>query len=128
MVPNVDLTPLAVAVAVAGALFGPAFAAHLGAYAIILIGWFAGLLYGLYTRSPESKLPVWAYAVFTLLVCLMVTVPLALLAAQTLPMFKVEYTGFLFPIAAIIPALPDRWGAAGMWLLSKWELLRGAKQ
>jgi hypothetical protein len=127
MPPVVDLTPMAVAVAIAGALFGPAFAAHLGAYAIILLGWFAGLLYGLYTRAPESKMPVWAYGVFTLLVCLMVTVPASLLAAETIPVFKVEYTGFLFPIAALIPALPDRWGDAGMWLLSKWETLRGVK-
>lgn len=116
-----DLTPWAVVVGIAGALFGPKVAAVVGAYAIILLGWFAGLLYGLYTRAPDSKLPVWAYAIFTLIVCIMVTVPASVLAVSMIPALSVEYTAVLFPVAALIPALPDKWGAFGAWLLSKWE-------
>lgn len=126
--PNVDLSPWIVATTVAAAIFGPKAAALIGAYSIILVGWFAGLLYGLYTRSPESKLPVWAYAVFTFIVCFMVTVPASILLVKAIPVFEVEYTAVLFPIAAAIPALPDYWGKAGMWVLDKWASLRGAKQ
>lgn len=124
MPPNTDLTPWAVALTIASAVFGPKLAALVGAYAIILLGWFAGLLYGLYTRNPESRLPVWAYALFTLVVCLMVTVPASLIASKTIPFFAVEYTALLFPVAAAIPALPDKWGSFGAWLLRLWEQRR----
>lgn len=128
MPPNVDLSPWALALTVAAAIFGPKAAALIGAYSIILFGWGAGLLYGLYTRSPESKLPVWAYALFTFIVCFMVTVPASLLLVKAIPVLEVEYTAVLFPVAALIPALPDKWGAFGMWLLQRWEGFRGAKQ
>lgn len=122
--PDIDLTPWAVAVAVAGAAVGPQFAQYVSAYAIILVGWFAGLLYGLYTRSPESKMPVWAYSVFTLILCTAVTVPAAQVAAQYVPF---SYTALLFPVAAAIPAVPDKWGDIGHWLMERWQAARGVR-
>lgn len=128
MRPDLDITPWAVALALAGAAFGPKFAAYISAYGLILIGWFAGLLYGLYTRSLESKLPVWAYSLFTLIVCLMVTVPASQLAVAAIPGVQVEHTSALFVVSALISALPDYWGRAGAWILEKWQVLRGIKQ
>lgn len=122
--PDVDLTPWAVAVAVAGAAVGPKFAQYVSAYSIILVGWFAGLLYGLYTRSPESKMPVLAYSVFTLILCVAVTVPAAQVAADYVPF---SYTALLFPVAAAIPAVPDKWGDIGRWLMERWQAARGVR-
>lgn len=128
MRPEDDLSPLAFALTIASAFVGPKLALYVSAYGIILAGWFAGLLFGLYTRAPESKLPVWAYALFTLIVCLMATVTVAQLAVSAVPWFKVEYTSALFPVAALIAGLPDYWGRAGAWVLKQWQDARGMKQ
>jgi hypothetical protein len=128
MPPNIDLTPIAVILAFTSALFGPKIAALVGAYAIILIGWFAGLLYGLYTRAPESKMPVWAYAVFTFIMCFLVTVPTSILAVSYIPWVNVDYTSVLGIVSALIPAFPDRWGELGVKALEFLQRLRGAKQ
>lgn len=124
-VPDIDLTPWAVAVAMAGAAVGPQFAHYVGAYALIFVGWFAGLLYGLYKRDAESKMPIWAYALFTLCMSLGATVTLAQLMAEYMPF---SYTALLFPVAAAIPALPDKWSEIGAWIMSRWELVRGNRQ
>lgn len=123
---DVDLNPFAVAVAVAGALLGPKLAQYVGAYSVILLGWFGGLLYGLYRRSADAKMPVVAYVVCTFILSLGVTVTAAEVIAQYTPL---SVTALLFPVAALIPALPDKWGAFGTWLMQRWELLRsgGAK-
>ncbi len=125
--PNIDLSPWTVAVAAAGAFVGPQFAQMVSAYALICIGWFAGLLYGSYTRSVESKLPLWAYSVFTFFVTMLATVPVAQVAEQYLTFSYVPYTSLLFPIAVAIPAIPDKWGAIGLWVLDRWQAVRGAK-
>lgn len=122
--PDIDLTPWAVAVAVAGAAVGPQFAQYVSAYALILMGWFAGLLYGLFTRAPESKLPVWAYSLFTFLVTMVATVPISQVAADYVPF---SYTALLFPIAVAIPAIPDKWGTIGVWAFERWQAVRGVK-
>jgi hypothetical protein len=118
MPPNLDLTPWALALAIATAIFGPTVAALVGAYGIIMLGWFAGLLYGLYTRDPDSKMPVWAYSAFTFIVCVIATVPLSLIAAAHIPWFEVDYTSILGVVAAAIPALPDKWSQLGRWALA----------
>jgi hypothetical protein len=122
--PDIDLTPWAVAVAVAGSAVGPHLALYVSAYALILMGWFAGLLYGLFTRSPESKMPVWAYALFTFLVTMIATVPVSQFAANYVPF---TYTALLFPIAVAIPAVPDKWGAIGHWAFERWQAARGLR-
>lgn len=122
---EVDVSPLAVAVAVAGAALGPQAAQYVGAYALILIGWFAGLLYGLFTRSSDARMPVWAYAMFTFIVTMVATVPLSQIADDYVP---VHFTGLLFPVAVAIPAMPDRWGQIGRWLLERWQIVVEKRQ
>jgi hypothetical protein len=123
--PEIDLSPMAVALAVAGSLVSPQLAYYVGAYAIIFIGWFGGLLFGLYRRAPESTMPVWAYSVCTLIASVGATVPASEALAKYIPF---AYTALLFPVAFAIPAMPDKWGDVGQWLLNKWEAARGVKQ
>jgi len=120
--PDVDLTPWAVAVTVAGGLVGPQLAAYVGAYSIILIGWFGGVLYGLYRRSTDARMPVWAYVLATFIGSLMLTVPASEVLAKYVPFAS---TALLFPVAAALPAFPDKWADFGAWLLAKWEAARG---
>lgn len=122
--PEVDLSPWAVSVVVAGAAVGPEIAQYVSAYALILVGWFAGLLYGLFTRAPESKLPVWAYTLFTFIVTMVATVPLSQFSANYVPF---SYTALLFPVAVAIPAMPDRWGTFGQWAIDRLQAMRGVK-
>ena len=120
---DTDLNPFAVAVAVAGALLGPKFAYYIGAYGLILTGWFGGLLYGLYRRTAEAKMPIWAYAMCTLIGSLGATVPAAEFASQYIP---IPLTTLLFPVAFTIPAVPDKWSAVALWALERWQSMRGA--
>ena len=122
--PDIDLTPWAVAVAVAGARREPAVRAVRQRLRLDPDGWFAGLLYGLFTRAPESKLPVWAYSLFTFLVTMVATVPISQVAADYVPF---SYTALLFPIAVAIPAIPDKWGTIGVWAFERWQAARGVK-
>lgn len=126
MPPNeIDVNPLTVAVALASTVLGPTAAAYVGTYAVILIGWFAGLLYGLFTRAPDARMPVWAYTMFTLCVTLATTVPISQLLTDYL---HLQTSLLLFPVALAIPAAPDKWGAAGNWLIQKWLAMRGVRQ
>jgi hypothetical protein len=115
--PDIDLNPLVVFVTVTGAMLGPQVAYYVGAYAIIFLGWFAGLLYGLYRRE-DSKMPVWAYTVSTLLAAVAATVPLSEWASHYIPF---AYTVLLFPVAFVIPAVPDKLVAFGATVLRKWR-------
>jgi hypothetical protein len=115
--PDIDLNPIAVFVAVAGATMGPQISYYVGAYSIILLGWFAGLLFGLYRRE-ESKMPVWAYTVCTLLAAIVATVPLSEWAARYIPF---AYTVLLFPVAFVIPAAPDKLLDFVGFMLKKWR-------
>ena len=68
-------------------------------------------------------MPIWAYAMCTLVGSLGVTVPTAELASQYLPF---SLTTLLFPVSFAIPAVPDRWSAIGVWALERWQNTRGA--
>lgn len=125
MTPPPDLTPFAVVVAIAGGLLGPQMAYYVGAYALIFLGWFFGLLYGLWVRPVDSRMPMWAYTVVTFGASIFTTVTVAEVASNYVPFAP---TTLLFPIALAIPAMPDKWGIVGSWLLKMWEAARGVKQ
>ena len=128
MHPNSDaLTAWAVAVSVAGALIGDKAAVIVGTYGLIFLGWFCGLMYGLWARPVESRMPVWAYAVFTLGVTMFGAVAAAELIAKWSP-WDTKWTSLLFPIAVAVPALPHKWGDAGEWILKKFQSATGVRQ
>lgn len=124
--PDVDLSLWAATLTVAGLLWGPRAGQFLAAYALSLLGWFAGLLVGLYRRDMESKLPAWVYALITLIICIGVTVPASqFLAARLVDYTDASFTGFLLPVAFLISAAPDKWAAMGRKLYEKWQALQG---
>lgn len=124
--PDVDLSLWAATLTIAALLWGPRAGQFLAAYALILLGWFAGLLVGLYRRDMESKLPAWVYALITLIICIGVTVPASqFLAARLVDYTDASFTGFLLPVAFLISAAPDKWAAIGRKLYEKWQALQG---
>jgi len=124
--PDVDLSLWAATLTIAGLLWGPRAGQFLAAYALILLGWFAGLLVGLYRRDMQAKLPAWVYALITLIICIGVTVPASqFLAARLVDYTDASFTGFLLPVAFLISAAPDKWAALGRKLYEKWQALQG---
>lgn len=123
--PDIDLSPYAVGVMALGTFVGPHAAQYVSAYAVILVGWFCGLMIGLWRRDAGARMPVWAYTLFTLLVSVggTVTIAEALVSYTSMPV-----SALLFPVAAAIPALPDKWGTFGQWAVDTWKAARGVKQ
>ncbi len=122
--PDVDVSAFAAALALAGFIWGPTAAQFVAAYALILFAWFGGLLVGLYRRNGDARLPSWAYALITLVVCVGMTVPIAQWLSSYL---GASYTGLLLPVAFLIAAAPDKWQAAGSWAWDTWKAIKGIK-
>lgn len=128
MSPNSDaLNAWAVSVAIAGSLVGENMGVLVGTYGVILLGWFFGLMYGLWVRSMDSKMPMWAYVIFTFGVTMLSTVTLAEIASKVSPM-AVQWNSLLFPIAVAIPALPHKWNALGTYLFELWKAWDAARK
>lgn len=121
-----DLSPYAAFVAATGTMLGPPLASYVAAYVLILLGWCAGVLWGVYKRKPGARMPVWAYVVSTLLASIGVTATAAGYLAAVVPNLPVS--ALLFPVAFIIPAYPERWSEFGDWVVERWSAIRGAKQ
>lgn len=122
--PDVDLTLWAASIALLGFVWGPKAAQFVTAYAFILFGWFAGLLVGLYRRSPDAKMPSKVYAFVTFVISLAVSVP----AANALQEYSgVSFTVALIPVAFVISAAPDKWAALAKKCFELWSTFKGAK-
>jgi hypothetical protein len=124
--PEPDLTPVAVAASLAAVLLGPQYAATLGAYSIILIGWCAGVLIGVYRMPPGPRIHAAAFVAVSLLLTMGATVPLAEAAADALRvvapwMSSTEAKGLLFPVAVLLPAVGHSWAGVATWA---WGALR----
>lgn len=105
--PNLD--PFAVAVSLAALVVGPALAPIVGAYTLILFGWFGGVLIGLYRRKPSSRMSTAAFAAVTFIVTMGSTVSAAELVASNIPGFTASSKTLLFAVAVAIPAIGDNW-------------------
>lgn len=121
-----DLSVYAAFVAAIGTMFGPTLAQYVAAYVLIMLGWFAGVLWGVWKREPEARMPVWAYVIATMLASVGVTATAAGYLSSVVP--EVPVTALLFPVAAMIPAFPEKWADFGSWVLDRINALRGAKQ
>lgn len=108
---------IGVVVAVLALFIGPQVAPVLGAYAVIVIGWFAGTLIGLFRREPGSRVGTLLFVVVSLIITLGVTVPAASFVASYLG--SVEFKSLLFPIAVAIPAIGEDWGTFFVWAWGK---------
>ena len=116
-----DLSPVSVLTLVFTAALGPQLADAVGSYAVILVGWFAGLIWGT-LRLPNGIMPLWAFTMLTFAVTFGLTVPaaefLASNAALILPVGwkSAEARSLFFPIAMAIPAVGHSWPACVLWV------------
>lgn len=120
--PDLDLSLWAAALTLAGFYWGPRAAQFISAYALVLLGWFAGLLIGLYRRDMESRMPTLVYVVVSLIASLGFTVPFATALDGTAGF---AYTGLLLPVSCAIAALPDKWKQGFDLLVAAWQAIRG---
>lgn len=123
--PDLDLSLWAAALTVAGFYWGPRAAQFISAYALILLGWFAGLLIGLYRRDVDSRMPTAVYVIVSLIGSVSFTVPFAMALDGTAGF---GYTGLLLPVSLAIAALPDKWRQGFDKLVDVWQAVRGVKQ
>ena len=107
------LDPFTIAVALAAAMVGPKLAPYVGAYTLILMGWFAGVLIGIYRRDVGSRIGTGAFVV----VSFILTIGSTVATAETLsPHLGVSITYLLIPVAVLIPAVGDTWFDVARWL------------
>lgn len=110
-----QLDPVSVAIALAGVLFGPALAAIIGPYAVIIIGATVGAAWALGRRDPAAKLGAAWYFLRLNATAVVVTVGLANLAARWLGV--TDHSWLLAPIALFVGGVGDDWPKVGRWAL-----------
>ena len=112
-----QLEPTNVAIALAGVLFGPALAALVGPYAVILIASTVGAAWALGRRDPSARLGAAGYFLRLNATALVVTVGLATMAGKWLGIE--ETTWMLAPIALVVGGVGDDWPRLGRWLFER---------
>lgn len=107
------LDAFSVALVASSAWLGPTLAPLVAAYGLIVVGWFAGALIGLFVRRQNTA-PTVVYLLLTFIFSVGVTGGLAMLAAEYMAM---RADVLLLPIAAALAAFPDRMVAllGGLW-------------
>lgn len=127
MQPPTSLDVMTVLSALLAVLVGPQLAPVLSAYAIIFLGWGIGLIVGLVTRPPVSRVSTLVYAVVSFVVVFVMTAYLADAVAPATDLVKqwvrLDAKALLFPIAAILTGVGERWWPVLSWL---WKRLAPA--
>ena len=111
--PIPDVTPLGVLVTLLTMFVGPVLAPLLGAYSLIVAGWFGGVLIGIYRRPPGSRIAILGFLLVSLIVTLGATVSAADVLSAYMPL--IEAKALLFPIAVLIPAIGHSWVNIARW-------------
>ena len=114
---NAQLDPVSVAIALASVIFGPALAAVIGPYAVILLGATVGAAWALGRREPGARLGAAWYFLRLNATAVLVTVSLANLAGQWAG--QQNTTWLLAPIALLVGGVGDDWPRIGRWLLER---------
>lgn len=120
MINEPTLDPFAVAVGLATMIVGPTLAPILGAYSLILFGWFAGVLIGVYRREPSSRMGTVVFIVVMFVLTMGSTVTAAEMIVAHTPYYAGTATALLFPLAVLIPAVGDDWLVIIKWA---WRLV-----
>ena len=110
-----NLDPVSVAIALASVLFGPALAAVVGPYAVIIISATVGAAWALGRRDPALKLGAAWYFLRLNATAVVVTVSLARLAGLWLGV--ADHSWLLAPVALVVGGVGDDWPRLGRWLL-----------
>lgn len=122
-----ELDPVAVITIVAAALIGPEFAPYFGAYGVIVMGWFAGLLVYVWRTPAPERGSIALFGLMTFTITMGVTIGAASMLSDR---FGVALNALLFPVSVAIPALGNRWGdiSVFLWSVFKRYVLRRADQ
>lgn len=100
------LDSVSVATTVAAAFMGDVVGPYVGTYAIILMCFVPGAVFGVYRRDPESRLSVFAFVLSMLFITLAITVFLAqYLSDKT----QVSVGALEAAIAFLIPTVGEDW-------------------
>ena len=114
---NAQLDPVSVAIALASVIFGPALAAVIGPYAVIIVSATVGAAWALGRREPGARLGAAWYFLRLNATAVLVTVSLANLAGQWVG--QQNTTWLLAPIALLVGGVGDDWPRIGRWLLER---------
>ena len=114
---NAQLDPVSVAIALASVIFGPALAAVIGPYAVIIVSATVGAAWALGRREPGARLGAAWYFLRLNATAVLVTVSLANLAGQWAGLQNT--TWLLAPIALLVGGVGDDWPRIGRWLLER---------
>ena len=114
---NAQLDPVSVAIALASVIFGPALAAVIGPYAVIIVSATVGAAWALGRREPGARLGAAWYFLRLNATAVLVTVSLAKLAGQWVG--QQNTTWLLAPIALLVGGVGDDWPRIGRWLLER---------
>lgn len=118
--PTSPLDIVAVATVLAAALFGsPSAAEIVGPYAVIVLAAIVGAAWSSSRRPPTTRLGALLYVVLVVALAVLVTVPLAELAARYA---GVEARSMFAPVALVIGGIGPDWPGVVRWALG---LLRG---
>ena len=112
-----QLDPVNVAIALCSVLFGPALAAVLGPYAVIIIASTVGAAWSLGRRDPGARLGAAWYFLRLNTTAVLITVGLANLAGQWLG--HDDPTWMLAPIALVVGGVGDDWPRMGKWMIER---------
>ena len=110
-----NLDPVSVAIALAGVLFGPALAAVVGPYAVIIISATVGAAWALGRRDPDLTLGAAWYFLRLNATAVVVTVSLARLAGMWIGVEDLSW--LLAPVALVVGGVGDDWPRLGRWML-----------
>ena len=112
---------VSVAVLVATAAIGPELAVAVGGYGVILLGWFGGVMWGVWRMPPVPRGQLVAFVLVSLVGTLGVTVSateiLTHLLRATVPWgSSVQPEGLLVPVAFVLPAIGHNWIDVARWV------------
>ena len=108
------LDPVSVAAALASIVFGPALAAIIGPYAVILVASTVGAAWALGRRDPSARLGAVGFMLRLNATAMLVTVALASFLGRWLG--SEDPSWLLAPIALVVGGIGDDWPRLGRWL------------
>jgi hypothetical protein len=112
-----QLDPVSVLIALFTVALGPALAAVLGPYAVIIIAATTGASWALGRRDTTTRLTAFFFFARIMFTALLITVPImGVIKGVGLP-FDARW--LLAPIAILIGAVGDDWSTIGRWALTR---------
>ena len=115
--PQSNLDPVSVAIALSSVIFGPALAGIVGPYAVIIIASTVGAAWALGRRAPDAKFGAAVYFLRLNLTAMLVTVSAANVAVQWMGIEDGQW--MLAPIALLVGCIGDDWPRVGRWLMMR---------